>query len=304
MRLAAISVGYAIPSIDFDATVHSVFHSAVNLKPANDTLLLTLVSAGEDDLPQGIRLDSPDDFSFEQLSVGWNVFCRDQCLIFENSILAVDFNHCRRWQCDIPALGTDMTSRATMEAWKCVWKLLNDRQKHCGAEIVAEALLSPGGLTQSAISRRLGETVRILIEAARDHRSDDLSALTRVIGLGTGLTPCGDDFLVGYLAGLWCTVRDSVEHRQYVSKLSQVVIHRSGSTNDISRTYLYHAAHGQISNRLYSLAKAISKPESPARILPVAESAMHSGHTSGMDAVTGLLFGLSTWGGETLLALG
>jgi hypothetical protein len=302
MRLTAISTGYAIPYIDFDATIHSVFRTAVNLRPANKDLLLTLVVASEADLPQGIRLDSPDDFSFEQLSAGRDVFCRDNTLIFENSALTVGFYQGRRWQCDLPALGTNLSNPAVVEAWKCVWQSLNECQVRLGADIVAQALLHSDGIVQTAISHRVGEAIRTLIEATRSYQLDDLSALTRLIGLGTGLTPCGDDFLVGYLAGLWCTVRDFVERRQFVSKLGQAVIHLSGRTNDISRTYLHHATDGQVSSRLDALARAISRLESPEQLLPVAESAMQSGHTSGMDAVTGLLLGLAIWEGETILA--
>ena len=304
MRLTAISTGYAIPHIDFDATIHSVFRTAVNLRPENKDLLLTLVVASEADLPQGIRLDSPDDFSFEQLSAGGELFCRDNALIFENSDLAVEFSQGKRWQCDLPALGTDLANPHVAEAWKCVWQALNECQVLMGAEIIAQAMLHSDGITQSAISRREGDAIRTLIETTRSHQLDDLSALTQLIGLGTGLTPCGDDFLVGYLAGLWCTVQDIVKRRQFVSSLGQAVIHLSGRTNDIGRTYLHHAAYGQVSSRLDTLARAISRPESPAELLGVAESAMQSGHTSGMDAVTGLLSGLATWEGETILAFG
>jgi hypothetical protein len=304
MRLIAISTGYAIPYIDFDATIHSVFRTAVNLRPANKDLLLTLVVASEADLPQGIRLDSPADFSFEQLSAGRDVFCRNNTLIFENSALAIEFCQGRRWQCNLPALGTDLTNPAVTKAWKCVWQSLNECQVHLGAEIVAQVLLNSDGIAQSAITRRVGEATRTLIEATRSYRLDDRSALTRLIGLGSGLTPGGDDILVGYLAGLWCTVRDFIERRQFVSKLGQAIIHLSGRTNHISRTYLHHATYGQVSSRLYTLATAISRPESPGELLPVAESAMQSGHTSGMDAVTGLLLGLATWEGETILAIG
>jgi hypothetical protein len=304
MRLTAISTGYAIPYIDFDATIHSVFRAAVNLRPKNKDLLLTLVVASEADLPQGIRLASPKNYSFEQLSAGSDAFCRGNTLIIENSALAVEFYQGRRWQCDLPALGTNLTNPAVVEAWKCVWQSLNECQERLGAEIVAQALLHSDGIAQTSISHGVGEIIRNLIEATRSHQLDDLSALTRLIGLGTGLTPCGDDLLVGYLAGLWCTVRDFVERRQFVSKLGQAVIHLSGRTNDISRTYLHHAAYGQVSSRLDNLARAISRPESPGQLLPVAESAMQSGHTSGMDAVTGLLLGLATWEGETILAFG
>ncbi len=57
-------------------------------------------------------------------------------------------------------------------------------------------------------------------------------------------------------------------------------------------------------SQLESKTGAISRPESPGQLLLVAESATQSGHTSGMDAVTGLLLGLATWEGETILAFG
>jgi hypothetical protein len=303
MRLTAIATGYAVPFINFDATIHSVFRTALNLRPANQDLLLTLVVANEADLPQGIRIDSPVDFTFEPLRISRRVLCLDNTLIFENLNLAVEFNQSRCWQCDLPAMNTKLTNPAVAEAWKSVWKLLNERQVCLGAEIVAQELLQSDGLTHSAVSRRIGKAIRTLIEITRKYQLDDLSTLNRLIGLGTGLTPCGDDFLVGYLAGLWCTVRDSAERRQFVSKLGQAVIHLSGKTNDISRTYLHHAANGQVSSRLNTLARAIGNQESPGQLLVAADAALHSGHTSGMDAVTGLLLGLAAWEGETILAL-
>jgi hypothetical protein len=294
MRLDALSSGYAVPYTDFDATIHSVFSAAVNLSPANHDLLLTLVIASETDLPQGLRLDTPPGFSFEDLEVGSSIHSREGTLVFDRSNLVVDFCQARRWQCDLPAMRIDMTCSKVAETWISIWQALNERQAYLGADIVARALLHSDGMAQSTVSRRAGEAIRLLIDATRRYQLDQ-SALAQLIGLGTGLTPGGDDFLVGYLAGLWCTVRDSLERRRFVSKLSQAVIHLSGQTNDISRTYLYHAAHGQVSSRLEALARAISKPQSPGQLLTVAESAMQSGHTSGTDAVTGLLFGLAAW---------
>jgi hypothetical protein len=300
MRFNAISCGYAVPYIDFDATIHSIFRTAVNLKPTNKDLLLTLVAASEADLPQGIRLASPEDYSFEQLNADKYVICRDNRLIFANSNVEVDFYHGRRWQCDLPALGTDLTNPAVADAWECVWQSLNEYQARLGAEIIAQALLDSNRIVQSTISRQMEQAIRALIMATRSYQLDDPSALSQLIGLGTGLTPSGDDFLVGYLAGLWCTVRNFVARRRFVSKLGQLVFALSEKTNDISRTYLYYAASGQVSSRLDSLAREISRAQSTRLLLHVAESAMQSGHTSGTDAVTGLLFGLATWEGEAI----
>lgn len=294
LRLSALSTGYAIPQADFDAKVHSVFSHAANLQPANSDLLLTLVVAGETDLPQGIRLDTPEGFSFEPLRVGAGVFCRQNNLFFENSAWEVDFSQARHWQCNLPEMRIDITNSAVAQAWKCVWQALNAHQVRQEAELVTQALLRAGGAAQSATSRRAGEAIRDLTGATRRCQLDQ-SALTRLIGLGTGLTPGGDDFLVGFLAGLWCTVRDSVERRQFLARLGQEVIRLSTQTNVISRTYLYHAGQGQVSRRLEALAGAISRLESPEKLQTVAAAAMQSGHTSGMEAVTGLLFGLAGW---------
>jgi hypothetical protein len=302
MFLSALSAGYAVPPANFDATVHSIFNTAVNLRPGNTDLLLTLVAASQADLPQGIRCDTPVDFSFAQIDLGKDVYCQAGTLYFKNSILAVGFERCRRWRCDLSALRTDLANPASMEAWKCAWRLVNEYQENLAAGVLAKALLQSNKNGQSSISRRVGEAIQALVESTRSDKLDDLSALTRLVGLGSGLTPSGDDILVGYLAGLWCSVRDYSERRQFIAELGQAIIHLSRRTNDISRTYLYHAAHGQVSSRLASLATALSYPESLAQVTLAAETAMRSGHSSGMDAVTGLLFGLAAWDGDSILA--
>jgi hypothetical protein len=46
---------------------------------------------------------------------------------------------------------------------------------------------------------------------------------------------------------------------------------------------------------LANLAKAISFGENPKELIEIAETAIQVGHTSGMDALTGLLVSLTTW---------
>jgi hypothetical protein len=173
--------------------------------------------------------------------------------------------------------------------------MLNERQKRLEADIVAENLFCSDEKTPSLISRRFGEAVRALVAATQRFDSETTPIVSQLIGLGTGLTPSGDDFLVGYLAGLWCSAGDSAERWRFVSDVGQAIIHLSAQTNDISRTYLYHAAHGQVSNRLETLARAICGVEPRGFLLAAAKSAFQTGHSSGMDMATGLLIGLAIW---------
>ncbi|MEW5941016.1 MAG: DUF2877 domain-containing protein [Chloroflexota bacterium] len=283
-----------MPRIDFDAVAHSVFQSAINLRLDNAGSLITLVASSEADLPQGIRVDAPNDFSFEIFRAGQEATCRNDFLRLDS--LTIDLRGARRWKCDLPSLRVDPTNPTFSAAWISVWKALNQRQMESNAEIIAENLFHADGITPSIVAERTAKALRELLEATRRY---DLtlaaSSIRALIGLGSGLTPSGDDLLVGYLAGLWCAVGSQSERARFVSELGEVIIQRSSQTNEISRAFLSHAAQGQVSSLLANLAEAICMGWNPDRVLAAAECAMQVGHTSGMDAVTGLLVGLAAW---------
>jgi len=145
--------------------------------------------------------------------------------------------------------------------------------------------------------------MRDLIRATRRYELTDTTAISTLTGLGPGLTPSGDDLLVGYMAGLWSTMRDQSKRMQFISSLGKNIIRLSRRTSIISRTYLCHAARGQVSSHLADLAEAICRETDSERLADIAETAMRVGHTSGMDAVTGMLMGLVAWDGNNLLPL-
>ena len=265
--------------------------------------MLTLVIASEADLPQGIRLDTPEGFSFEELQIGEPVVCRDGILQFESFPLTVQLRGARQWRCELSSLEADLKKPATADAWGIVWDALNRRQRHLHADIIADDLLRSNEPGKASLSRKAGKAMRELLYVTRKCDATATSAVKALIGLGSGLTPSGDDLLVGYMTGLWCTARDRNERTQFISSLGKTIIRLSVQTNDISRPYLYYAAQGQVSSHLVDLAEAISQGESRNRLLDIAEAAMSVGHTSGMEAVTGLLVGLGAWEGNHLLSI-
>jgi hypothetical protein len=296
MYLTAITLGYAVPPGNFDASVHSVFHSAMNLRLMNGEGLLTLVQSSEPDLPQGIRLNTPEGFSFKEFQIGEPVVCRNGILTFETTHLAVELSEARRWECDLSKLEIDMAAPAVSTAWSVVWEALNKRQQGSNADIIADDLFSSDEIIQrGSISSRAGKAIRALVNAAQHFDLAGTAAAEALIGLGTGLTPSGDDLLAGYMAGLWCTVQGKCEREKFAAELEKKIVTLSARTNDISRTYLFYAAQRQASSRLSALAEAINRGEESDHLLVKAESAMQMGNTSGMDAVTGMLVGISTW---------
>jgi hypothetical protein len=135
---------------------------------------------------------------------------------------------------------------------------------------------------------------------ATAHRLDEeaIPAVGDLIGLGSGLTPSGDDLLVGFLAGLWCTLRGMAGRAQYLEALGGVVSEGAVKTNDISRTYLLHAARGQVSSHLEAAARAIGAGEPPQQLHRHINLAAEIGHASGLESLTGLLLGLAAWEGR------
>jgi hypothetical protein len=286
VRLEAVCLGYAVPRGRFEAEVHSVFTSAANLRLVRSDLLLTMVTVEQADLPQGIRLHSPQGFSFEGQRTGEKFTCRDGILCCEQASLIIDLRPAKRWKCDLSSLAADMNVPSTSAAWLTVRRMLDERQGRAATGY-------PAG--QVAVVRKMDESVSNLVAATFQNDSSATNVVATLIGLGPGLTPGGDDFLVGYLAGLRCAAGDMPERMRFLSGLGEAVIRLSRQTNDISRTYLVHAARGQVSSRLENLARAICQGERSDHLLETAVAALHVGHTSGMEAVSGLLLGLSAW---------
>ena len=115
------------------------------------------------------------------------------------------------------------------------------------------------------------------------HYTTAAHSLSSLIGLGIGLTPSGDDFLCGVLAGL--ILRNCTSH-PFSLALQQQLTTRLPDTNDISQAFLNCALQGQYSEAVCSLGHAAEEAQ-----LSAAFSAI--GHSSGMDTLCGILYALT-----------
>lgn len=118
------------------------------------------------------------------------------------------------------------------------------------------------------------ETVSLLEAAATE--------LVRLIGLGIGLTPSGDDFLTGICAGLLlCHMEDSA----FSDIIRRLILEHITDTNDISGAFLTCALEGQFSQSVNGLWKR--SEQSSDEIL---ESFAKIGHSSGVDSLCGIFY--------------
>lgn len=108
--------------------------------------------------------------------------------------------------------------------------------------------------------------------------------LYRLIGLGIGLTPSGDDFLCGFLAGLRLSLSESDSFRQILEK--KICSHLD-RTNEISAAFLHCAVLGQFSSPIHLLIN----PDITVEQIYRAFSDI--GHSSGVDTLCGISTALS-----------
>ena len=106
-----------------------------------------------------------------------------------------------------------------------------------------------------------------------------------LIGLGSGLTPSGDDFLGGFLIGL-----HAIDERGAARQLWKAIqADARGATNPISWAFLSAAARGLGSASLHATIAAVMSGTDPAD--PLARLA-RLGHSSGWDALVGAVTAL------------
>ena len=270
--------------------MHSVFHQACNIE-TSEGALITLLAPSAGNLPHGIRCRSGTLSSFEVLlRPGQTVVASADTLEVLEAALAVDLSGACCWSGEIGQYPIDARWSRVRHALTAVRSIVKARADGGFAPILLGGAAESSPL-QDAMARRLARCLpRLAIGGATSDAVATVQALAPLVGLGPGLTPSGDDFIVGYLAALWCRAAHDANVRSLLDALAPALHRLATHTNLISRQFILNAATGQFSERLVDVARAIAQPELDIRIRTAY--ALRTGHSSGADSLVGLLFGL------------
>jgi hypothetical protein len=230
--------------------VHSVFAGAANLSfgPA----WWTLLAADRPDQPSGIRL-APDTPHLSPMRPGSPVHVRAGHLRAGDAV--IDCRVATRW-----APGAWPAAAAGLEARLRQLELAATRRAWAGAAAMAQAVCD-----------------------ALDDDDTALAAIARrVVGRGPGLTPSGDDVIVGLLTALGM---HRIADRE---RLAHAVAPALPTTTALSRHLVEEAALGLPGRALHELGAAL---RSGANFEGAIRRALDTGATSGADAAVGLIAG-------------
>ncbi len=286
--LFADSVGACVPP-HARAQVHSVFLRACNIETDSGELV-TLLAPGSGNLPHGIRCALPFAPRYTRLRQGQAATLEGAALRIPAVNFVMDFSRAAVWNGTLAA-SPDLRSAGAQRALRELCEVLREQAPDQG---VAPALFSSGSAhstLERALVARIGQTLPILARATETNDAGAVvSALSALVGLGTGLTPAGDDFIVGYLAALWSRSCRKPGIAALLHALAVPVGQLSLHTNAISRQMLLDALQGHFAERLIEVVRCVCDG---GEIAGAAMRALEVGHSSGADVLCGLLFGYS-----------
>ena len=274
--------------------VHSVFRAALNISWQDRLLTIAPASAGG--LPNGIVAELGPDFRSLALHEGMRFHADAHELRVDAAALVINLDGAVRWSPRIgPPLGG---SRVAAERWR----QRSQRARVESARVIARTSGARGGLGPLLLAApvdadldtadRAGPILARLDTAIRDNdRSGATAAARSLIGLGPGLTPSGDDALVGIEAALWGL------GAPVAAFLAGAVDDVEQRTTAVAATLLRHAAAGEFAERLHDLVGVLIGSDDAA--IPAAiERAVGWGATSGADCLVGVLLGLDAASGR------
>jgi hypothetical protein len=273
--------------------VHSVFERACNIEtPAGE--LVTLLAQALGNVPHGIRLAGPVAPFEAWLAPGQYAILDSTALCLPDAGITVDLSCAAVWRGAVAAVSTDHRSMdadgaAIAVSLRELRATLVERALEQGFAPLLAAAAGARSTVERAFAARLSHALPLLARATERRDIPAVAGATaRLVGLGPGLTPSGDDFIAGYLAALWSRAGFDSGLDAMLPSLADALAPLFLRTNAISRQMLSDAAQGRFAERLIDVTVAIS---GGGDVVDATVHALASGHSSGADTLCGLLFG-------------
>jgi hypothetical protein len=275
------SLGAAVlPLVGRPGRVHSVYRRALNVELGQE--LVAVLAGGMGRLPHGLHLEGAQDLDRLGVEPDAPVSWAGRGVRLGGA-LGLDLSRAAVWADECAALPTAPPDRLASN-------LRRARNRVPASPLLTRPLRALGRALQSGEEAAVGGAVGALV------------------GLGPGLTPAGDDALLGCLAVL------QIAGHPAADRVAAAACAAAGRTTALSRTLLRHAASGRAAELTLDVARAlVAAPAAdgagadPPRRAPRTRSG-HPGHerldaaltrllaqgaTSGRDTAEGALLGLA-----------
>ncbi|MFN2304811.1 MAG: DUF2877 domain-containing protein [Anaerolineales bacterium] len=233
--------------------------------------------------PLTINLSSKIDFKL-LFSLG------DTCALQKDQIT---INHCRIvfdantiiWHPETIQFKYDQWAEVITRSMRLAAVLIEVYQKGLFLPLLEKVTrLSEGNITQTSLEEKL----LILLPGHEPNQPVDLGQrLLGLIGLGKGLTPAGDDFLVGFLLASHYLALISPALASQAELQKSILATAAIKTTTLSAALMQCAADGAADERLMMASRWLAQGD--LTIMKVKTDLLSYGSSSGMDSFAGML---------------
>ena len=273
-------------------TVHSIFSKVINFMSEDNKTIFSL--ALDDVIQSPMMMKINDNCIFSEMKA--TLKPSDQIYLVDYKTVKIagflcEFSQANEWERDIKSLSHlhNLSNEYVLEDLNQLTLTLGKDSGLLTAYKKINATGFIGGCKDKSIY--VEPFLKNLIDLERATRERNLNRIyetsLRFVGLGVGLTPSGDDFLLGCLAA-WQYLQSpiySVFEKRKEDWLAKAKI----GTTALSYFMLESGMKGSINNALYALIEAISKKQPLFRSF---KNMLSIGSTSGTDMLIGVCFAL------------
>ena len=267
--------------------VHSVFNNGLNIRMGSHLYFIGTTKNGQ--LPFGIHLDQQAiqllvTITKVETAVVWHD--ETEQLYFENGLI-IEMEKGNSYHNE---LHTVNESKATiLHNLETFLSLLVNYGELTGLGVDIEQFMVDYATGEKNVSQKIDRLYTLMDAAFSDDQEKIENVVRYFLGRGEGLTPSGDDHIVGLLA--IHAVTDAF-HPMFIETIKKIVESES-ITTDVAKEYLTYALQGEfgspVSEVIMQLAQegSINLEYSMLKLLPM-------GHSSGVDTAFGILIGILT----------
>jgi hypothetical protein len=208
-------------------------------------------------------------------------------ILIPSSGIKIDYSRAERWEA-LPQSGFSLSDSDRIGSLKAIARLILSQKKEPGLYLVLKDMLGIqlAGLPLVPETFERVDCIRLLYLLKTKDLAGILSALSPFLGLGAGLTPSGDDMILGLLLAYrrWGAVlKTAFDLAKLNDRLTQAA---SLKTTLLSANLITCASQGQADERLINALDGIMTGS------PVpdqcAQDLSNWGNSSGCDALVGM----------------
>jgi hypothetical protein len=264
---------------------HSIFNSCINVT-LRDNFLLSLILETKPIHSRAVQIYQNDWFYYRlhQIEPGDKIYLNDDRLEIPSLSLLIPFSRSYIWD---PEEWPESHKSSISNLWKnaeFIRKVLFD--------VDEERILSFPGEFKILFQNRIA-SLRYAVK--ENSLSKVIDAIAHLIGFGPGLTPSGDDFMVGFISSYHYLKKSkfilSINMNDFVE---QILLLYKNKTTFISEMMIYEACKGRFFKPIVELMRNLFFSDQKNSLVS-AYRLTKIGSSSGMDILRGIICGIELY---------